>query len=403
MSNSIPKTKHRFSPYFYLLIVILQYLTAGFCQYKLQPVLTYLMKGMSITETEAGLLISALSILSVFLAVPFGVLMGRIGPRKTGFIATGMVILGSFAGTFFTTNFYGLFASQLIVGVGICGAGILGPYIIACLFRPELRGRANGWYITAGTIAQLVMFNLVPRITTADNVTPAWWFTTLYGVVILILWAIFITDEVAPPASKLQPADTGSAGKGSSLLAALKDPKVLQLSIGGFAFMMSTMAVMNFAPAYLTLGRGYDPVTASTLVSGSAVVGAISTALGGTLSDLLKTRKWIFLIALLWMAVSRVLIVILPDGILLNLTLWGQGIPAVCMGLIYTVAGETFEPRIASVGISAVNMFIGLGGLVAATLFGVLVQSAGYTTTFIVFAVITLGGLVGVCTIKGVK
>ena len=103
------------------------------------------------------------------------------------------------------------------------------------------------------------------------------------------------------------------------------------------------------------------------------------------------------------MAVSRVLIVILPDGILLNLTLWGQGIPAVCMGLIYTVAGETFEPRIASVGISAVNMFIGLGGLVAATLFGVLVQSAGYTTTFIVFAVITLGGLVGVCTIKGVK
>ena len=119
MSNSIPKTKHRFSPYFYLLIVILQYLTAGFCQYKLQPVLTYLMKGMSITETEAGLLISALSILSVFLAVPFGVLMGRIGPRKTGFIATGMVILGSFAGTFFTTNFYGLFASQLIVGVGI--------------------------------------------------------------------------------------------------------------------------------------------------------------------------------------------------------------------------------------------------------------------------------------------
>lgn len=395
--------KTKFPPYFYLLIIILQYLTAGFCQYKLQPILTYMMDGMGITEAMAGVLISALSILSVFLAIPFGVLMGKIGPRKTGFIATGMIVIGSFIGTFFTTNFYGMFVSQLIVGVGICGAGILGPYIITCLFKPELRGQANGWYITAGTIAQLVMFNLVPRITTPENVTPAWWFTTIYAIVLLIVWAIFITDEVAPPASKLQQGDAGNTAESPTLIMALKNPKVLQLSIGGLAFMMSTMAVMSFAPTYLMVGRGYDPVLASSLVSGSAIVGAISTAVGGTLSDILKTRKWVFFVALLWMAISRVLIVVLPDGILLNLTLWGQGIPAVCMGLIYTVAGEVLEPKIASIGISTINMFIGLGGLIASTLFGVLVQCVGYPATFVVFAVATLGGLIGVCTIKGVK
>lgn len=395
--------KLHLSPYFYLLILVLQYLTAGFCQYKLQPILTYLMEGMSISEASAGLLVSALSILNVVLAIPFGVLMGKIGPRRTGIIATIITIAGSLIGTFFTSNYAMMFFSQMIVGIGICGTSILGPYIIACLFKPELRGRANGWYITGGTIAQLVMYNLVPRITSVDNVAPAWWFTTIYGIIILVIWIIFITDAVAPPMTQGNNANTKADSQKVSLIGALKDPKVLQLCIGGFAFMMSTMAILSFTPTYLTLGRNYDPVTASSLVSVAAIVGAFSTAIGGTLSDILKTRKWVYFAALMWMCVSRILIVTLPDGILLNLVIWGQGLPSVAMGLIYTVAGETIAPEKTSVGISAINMFIGLGGLFATALFGIFADSFGYTTTFAIYAVITLFGLIGVNTIKGVK
>ena len=395
--------KRQLSPYFYLLILILQYLTAGFCQYKLQPILTYLMEGMSISEASAGFLVSALSILSVVLAIPFGVLMGKIGPRRTGILATLVTIAGSLLGTFFTTNYVMLFISQLIVGIGICGTSILGPYIIACLFKPELRGRANGWYITGGTIAQLLMYNLVPRITSVSDVTPAWWFTTVYDIVILGIWVLFITDEVAPSMNQEAVEKEEKESHKLGLVDALKDPKVLQLCIGGFAFMMSTMAVLSFTPTYLTLGRNYDPVTASSLVSVAAIVGAFSTAIGGTLSDLLKTRKWIYFGALMWMCISRILIVVLPDGILLNLVIWGQGIPSVAMGLIYTVAGENIAPEKASVGMSAINMFIGLGGLFATALFGVFADALGYTLTFVIFAVITLFGLIGVNTIKGVK
>ena len=60
--------KKRISPYIYLIIIVLSYLTAGFCQYRLQPILTYMMQGMQIDEGKAGVLVSALSILSIFLA-----------------------------------------------------------------------------------------------------------------------------------------------------------------------------------------------------------------------------------------------------------------------------------------------------------------------------------------------
>lgn len=134
------------------------------------------------------------------------------------------------------------------------------------------------------------MYNLVPRITTAENIAPAWWFTIGYSVVMLVVWVIFITDEVAPPMGK-----TGSGAPKISFLEAIRDKNVLQLAIGGLFFMMSTMAIMSFAPTFLVVEHGYTAEAAGSLVSVCAIVGALSTAIGGTLSDLLKTRKWILL------------------------------------------------------------------------------------------------------------
>ena len=386
------------SPYVYLIIIVLSYLTAGFCQYRLQPILTYLMQRMQIAEDKAGVLVSALSILSIFLAMPFGVMMGKIGPRKTGILAMLLIIAGSLIGVVGTSSYVLMFASQLVVGAGICATDILGPYIIACLFAPELRGRANGIYITGGTIAQLVMYNLLPRITSVDSIAPAWWVTIGYTVVMLVVWMIFITDEVAPPMGK-----TAAGAPKISFLEAIRDKNVLQLAIGGLFFMMSTMAVMSFAPSFLVAQHGYTAEAAGSLVSVCAIVGALSTAIGGTLSDLLKTRKWIYFGALVWMAASRFLIAFLPAGMLLNITIWLQGLPAVAMGLLYTVAGEAIAPEKASVGISVVNMFIGIGTLIASALFGVLAVTVGYTASFCIFGVLTLFGMIGVCTIKGVK
>ena len=46
---------------------------------------------------------------------------------------------------------------------------------------------------------------------------------------------------------------------------------------------------------------------------------------------------------------------------------------------------------------------IGIGTLLASALFGVLAVAIGYTASFCVFGALTLLGMIGVCTIKGVK
>ena len=337
--NSNTASKKMLNPYVYIVIMILFFMCYGNCQYKINPVLTYLMEGMGIGTERAGLLTSSVNLLGIFITIPLGVVMNKLGPRKMGFLGISLVLGGSVLGTFFTMNFSVMLVSQLIVGAGGAAISIACPYVIACLFVPEMRGKANGAYIMAGTLSQLFMYNIIPRIVTPANVAPAWWLTNIWSLVMMIVWILTITDEVAPPAG-------ASGQQGPSLMTTLKslgDSKMMRFFIGGMFMMASAVAVLAMTPAFLVQTKGMDVAAAGSLVSVCALVGAICSLLGGWLSDVLHTRKWIFVFCFAWMAISRVFIAILPAGLLLNICIWLQGIPSITMGLFYTAGSNVIE------------------------------------------------------------
>lgn len=400
MSNAQATTKRKLNPYVYIVIMILFYMCYGNCQYKINPILTYLMTNMAIDTDKAGLLTSSVSLLGIFITIPLGVVMNKLGPRKIGLLGTGMVLVGSLLGTFFTDSFPVMLVSQLVVGAGGAAISIACPYVIACLFEPAMRGKANGAYIMAGTLSQLLMYNLVPRIVTPENVAPAWWFTNIWCVVMVVVWMLTITDEVAPPAGE---AGAKSAGLVAQLKA-LGDPKVLRFFLGGMFMMASAVAVLAMSPAYLVQAKGMDVATAASLVSGSALVGAVCSLVGGWLSDVLGTRKWLFVFCFVWMAVSRILIAYLPEGLLLSITIWGQGIPSITMGLLYTGASDVVEKEKYAICVSAIGTGTKIGSFFGATIFGIIAASAlGYVGAYIFFAVVSLAALVCMITLKDLK
>lgn len=400
MANTNAKAKRQLNPYFYIVIMILFYMCYGNCQYKISPVLSYMMDNMGIGTDKGGLLTSTVNLLGIFITIPLGVVMNKMGPRKMGLMTCGMVLGGSLLGTFFTDNFTVMLISQLIVGAGGAGISIACPYVIACLFKPEMRGKANGAYIMAGTLSQLLMYNLVPRIVTADNVAPAWWFTNIWCAVMIVLWFIFITDEIAPPAGE-------SGSKGAGLLDQLKslgDPKILRFFLGGMFMMASAVSVLAMSPTYLVQSKGMDVAAAASLVSGSALVGAICSLVGGWLSDVLGTRKWLFVFCFAWMAVSRLMIAYLPAGMLLNITIWLQGIPSITMGLLYTGASDVVAKEKYAMCCSAITTGTKIGSFFGATIFGIIAATTlGYAGAYIFYAVISVLALVCMVTLKDLK
>lgn len=317
-----------------------------------------------------------------------------------GLFGITLVLGGSVLGTFFTTNFYMMLMSQLIVGAGGAGISIACPYVIACLFVPEMRGKANGAYIMAGTLSQLLMYNLVPRIASPDNVSPAWWFTNIWCVIMLIVWMVTITDDVAPPA-RTDGKDSPSLGQ---TLKALVDPRILRIFIGGMFMMASAVAVLTMTPAYLIQTKGMDAAAAGSLVSVCALVGAVCSLLGGWLSDALHTRKWLFVICFAWMAVSRVLIAVLPAGMALNICIWLQGVPSITMGLFYTAGSDVIEKENYAMCCSALNTGTKIGSFFGATIFGIIAATTlGYSGAYMTFAVVSIIPMICMLTLKGLK
>ena len=220
--------------------VWLIYFSFGLTVAALAPLVPKVCQDLKISYGEMGLILGAWPFVYILSALPCGIFLDRIGPRRALFLAALIMALSGFLRCFSDTYF------MMIVAVSVFGLGgplisIGAPKLIAFLFEGKNRGLAMGIYITGPGVGAVIALSITNSLLLPlfDNdwrlvINAYAFFTLISGCIWLILSSHQLGRIIE---SQIQAEKSGPIAETFRSLASIPSVQiVLLMSIGIFFF-----------------------------------------------------------------------------------------------------------------------------------------------------------------------
>ncbi len=213
----------------------------------------------------------------IFLAIPSGVIIAKLGYYKTGIVALAAILAGSVVGAL-DAGYAVMLGSRIVEGVGLILLMTLGPAAVAA--RSTTSAAAAPWACSCASwrSAGIAMLNLAPRIAEGGAWENVWWFTAVYAGVFLVAWIVALRNLDASLAAAAAPAaeapgtgapDGAPAAPNAPTRLFSKDvflnPGVWLVGITLMVYLIAEQGVISFLPTYLAEVRGMDAAAASSM------------------------------------------------------------------------------------------------------------------------------------------
>ena len=345
---------------------------------------------LGLTPAEKGFMVAVPILAGAVLRMVNGVLVDRIGPKKTGVISQIVVISGLLLAWLLHINSYG---SVLALGVvlGVAGASFAVALPLASRwYPPQYQGIALG--IAGAGNSGTVLASLF-----APSLAKAFGWTTVFGLVaipLLITFAVFMV--FARDAPDQPPAKTLK-----QYLAIFKEPDAwwfmffYGVSFGGFVGLSSSLNI------YFNGEFGLSPVVAGFFTAACVFAGSMVRPIGGGIADRIGGIRTLTIMYSIAACALIVLSFKVPSlyGTLAVLVV-GMGALGMANGAIFQLAPQRFRNQI-GIMTGLVGMCGGLGGFYLAASLGLSKQLTGsYQIGLLGFAALAFIALVGVTFVK---
>jgi NNP family nitrate/nitrite transporter-like MFS transporter len=338
----------------------------------------YVSKDFGLSPAQKGLM-AALPILGGSLArFPMGLLVDRLGPKKTGILGQVIVMIPLLWAWQAGTSFPQVMALGLLLGVAGGSFAVALP-LASRWYPPEHQGLAMG-IAGAGNSGTVIAALLAPRLAEALGWHAVFGLALVPVSLVLVLFTLFARESPTQPAPKPL----------ADYFKILRQRDLLWFSLlycftfGGFVGLASFL-VMFFHDQY-----DLSKITAGTLTAICVFSGSMARPLGGFLSDRYGGVR--MLTAVLALAACGLIgIAALPPiRLAVPLIFATMGILGLGNGSVFQLVPQRFRKEI-----GVVTGFIGaaggLGGFLMPSLLGVLKGATGtYATGFLTLAL--LGG-----------
>ncbi len=356
----------------------------------LGPLAPIISKQLALDPAQKGFMVALPTLAGAVLRLVNGLLVDRIGPKKTGAIGQVIVIAGLACAWFFGISTYG---GTLALGVvlGFAGASFAVALPLASRwYPPEHQGKAMG-------IAGMGNSGTVFASLFAAMLANAYGWTNVFGLALIPLIAVFVFYLFAAKDSPDQPAPKPLSAYADVLKE--KDAWWFMLfygvTFGGFVGLSSSL------PTFYTDTFGVTPVIAGYCTAAAVFAGSMVRPMGGALADRfggIRTLTFVYALAAVLLGIIATGPATLPVAVALFIAVVGT--LGVGNGAVFQLVPQRFRKEI-GVMTGLVGFGGGVGGFYLASSLGIAKQMTGSASAgFLIFAALALVALAGLTIVK---
>jgi len=256
----------------------LNYFIFGLSITGLAPLVSQIMRELSISASGMGAVLGAWQFVYIFVAIPLGLMLHRFGPGRMLVVGAAIIAASGFLRA--AAGSYGaLLGAVALFGLGgpILSAGI--PQTVGRWFTGPERGLAMGIYITGPAVAGIIAYSATPAVLLPSMggdwraVLRLWaWCAVIAAGIWFVIW---LGGRRLAGANRLPASEAGS---GSGLTAAremLGDRRVLLLLLAAIGSFTIEHGLRNWLPEIIR-ASGRSPEEAGFLAALPVLVGVAS-------------------------------------------------------------------------------------------------------------------------------
>ncbi|MDB5702162.1 MAG: transporter [Sphingomonadales bacterium] len=356
----------------------------------LGPLAPIISKDLGLSPAEKGLMVAVPTLAGAVLRLVNGMLVDKVGPKKTGAIGQLIVIFGLLTGWFFGVH---SFEGTLAIGVvlGFAGASFAVALPLASRwYGPEHQGKAMGiaGMGNSGTVFAALFAPVLAKMFGWNAVLG------LACIPLTIVFAIYMAiakDAPNPPEPK----------RLFAYLEVLKHQDAwwfmlfYGVTFGGFVGLSSSLSI------YFTDTFALTPIAAGYCTAACVFAGSLVRPIGGAVADRIggiKALTCVYLLA----AVTLVGISTGPKSLVLSLALFLLVMATLGFGngAVFQLVPQRFRKEL-GIMTGLVGFGGGVGGFYLASSLGIAKQLTGSTQYgFLIFAGLAVIALVGLTSVK---
>ncbi len=356
----------------------------------LGPLGVAIAKDFGLDPAQKGFMVAVPVLSGALLRLVAGVLVDRIGPKKTGIIGQVMVLTGLLIAWVLGVHNY---SQVLVLGVllGVAGASFAVALPLASRwYPPEHQGLALG-IAGAGNSGTALAALFAPGLAKMFGWGNVIGLAAIPLAVALVVYIFLAKDAPEQPAPK----------KLTEYLDVLKVPDAWWLMLlyavtfGGFVGLSSSLTI------YFNAEYGLDPVIAGFFTAACVFAGSFIRPVGGALADRIggvRTLGTVYVLAAIGLAAASFH---MPSAwIALAVMIFAMSALGAGNGAVFQLAPQRFRKEIGVVT-GLIGMTGGLGGFYLASSLGLARKLTGsYQAGFLAFAVLALLALVALLGLK---